>query len=123
MFALPGQTLGDLDEELRRYLELAPEHLSCYGLTAEPQTPFHASIAAGKLTLPDEEFYAEAFLRIHEQLGAAGYEHYEIANYAKHGYACRHNLGYWQRRPYLGIGAGAHSFSPRSVGQSLGSAA
>jgi oxygen-independent coproporphyrinogen-3 oxidase len=110
MFALPGQTAADLEEDLASYLGLHPEHLSCYGLTAEPQTPLHKSVAAGELSLPDEEFYAEAFLRVHERLAAAGYEHYEIANYARDGRACRHNLGYWQRRPYLGIGAGAHSF-------------
>lgn len=110
MFALPGQTISDLETDLRAYLELGPEHLSCYGLTAEPQTPLHKSVAAGKLNLPDEEFYADAFMLIHEQLAAAGYEHYEIANYARNGYPCRHNLGYWQRRACLGIGAGAHSF-------------
>lgn len=110
MFALPGQTLGELEKDLRSYLELAPEHLSCYGLTAEPQTPLHDSIAADKFSLPNGEFYADAFLQVHEQLCAAGYEHYEIANYAREGYLCRHNLGYWQRHAYLGIGAGAHSF-------------
>jgi oxygen-independent coproporphyrinogen-3 oxidase len=110
MFALPGQTTEDLEEDLDCYLAMDPEHLSCYGLTAEPQTPFQECVAAGELSLPDEEFYADAFLLIHERLGSAGYEHYEIANYAREGYTCRHNLGYWQRRPYLGIGAGAHSF-------------
>ena len=110
MFALPDQTLSDLEDDLCRYIELAPEHLSCYGLTAEPETPFQHRIASGKLVLPDEEFYADAFISIHEQLAAAGYEHYEIANYARDGYTCRHNLGYWQRRSCLGIGAGAHSF-------------
>jgi oxygen-independent coproporphyrinogen-3 oxidase len=110
MFALPGQTIVELENDLACYLDLNPEHMSCYGLTAEPQTPFQASLAAGELSLPDEEFYAEAFLLVHERLVSAGYEHYEIANYARQGYVCRHNLGYWQRRPYLGIGAGAHSF-------------
>ncbi|MBE0575604.1 MAG: radical SAM family heme chaperone HemW [Desulfuromonadales bacterium] len=110
MFALPDQTLRDLEDDLCRYLELAPEHLSCYGLTAEPETPFQQRVASGELALPDGEFYADAFMLIHEQLATAGYEHYEIANYARDGYTCRHNLGYWQRRPYLGIGAGAHSF-------------
>jgi len=110
MFALPGQTTDGLDDDIDCYLDLNPEHLSCYGLTAETQTPFHERVAAGKLSLPDEEFYADAFLLVHERLVSAGYEHYEIANYARSGYACRHNLGYWQRRPYLGIGAGAHSF-------------
>ncbi len=110
MFALPGQATVDLEEDLCAYLELQPEHFSCYGLTAEPQTPLQSSIAAGELSLPDENFYADAFMQIHEQLTAADYEHYEIANYARGGYSCRHNLGYWQRHPYLGIGAGAHSF-------------
>lgn len=117
MFALPGQTTSALEEELRNYLELAPEHLSCYGLTAEPQTPLQNSIARGELSLPDEEFYADAFMLIHERLAVAGYEHYEIANYARDGYASRHNLGYWQRREYLGIGAGAHSFCAEEWGQ------
>jgi len=110
MFALPGQTLAELEDDLGCYLELAPEHLSCYGLTAEPKTPFQQRVASGELALPDGDFYAEAFMLIHEQLATAGYEHYEIANYARDGYLCRHNLGYWQRRPCLGIGAGAHSF-------------
>jgi len=114
IFALPGQTLNGLASEIDRYLELAPEHLSCYGLTAEPGTPFHHRVRAGEVSLPDGEFYADAFLLLHERLTAAGYEHYEIANYARPGHACRHNLGYWQRRPYLGVGAGAHSF--RDVG-------
>ncbi len=111
MFALPGQTAADLEIDLRAYLELAPEHLSCYGLTAEPQTPLKDKIISGELALPDEDFYADAYMLIHEQLTAAGYEHYEIANYARDGYTSHHNLGYWQRRPCLGIGAGAHSFS------------
>ncbi len=110
MFALPGQTTDDLEADLACYLDLKPEHLSCYGLTTEPQTPLQERVASGELTLPDEEFYADAFLLIDERLVSAGYEHYEIANYSRDGYCCRHNLGYWQRRPYLGIGAGAHSF-------------
>jgi oxygen-independent coproporphyrinogen-3 oxidase len=110
MFALPGQTPAALEEDLCNYLELAPEHLSCYGLTAEPGTPFQQRVSSGEMALPDEEFYADAFMLIHERLAGAGYEHYEIANYARDGYTCRHNLGYWQRRPCLGIGAGAHSF-------------
>lgn len=110
MFALPGQTMAELEEDLRSYLELAPEHLSCYGLTAEPETPFHQRITSGQLSLPDEDFYADAFMLIHERLVSANYEHYEIANYARNGHASRHNLGYWQRRACLGIGAGAHSF-------------
>ena len=110
MFALPGQTFVELEEDLRIYLELAPEHLSCYGLTAEPHTPMQKRVTSGELILPDEEFYADAFLLIHEQLTGANYEHYEIANYARNGFMSRHNLGYWQRRACLSIGAGSHSF-------------
>lgn len=116
MFALPGQIRSGLEADLDHYLDLDPEHLSCYGLTAEPHTPFQEAVAAGRLDLPDEEFYAQAFLLIHERLTAAGYEHYEIANYAKSGQACRHNLGYWRRRPCLGVGAGAHSFRAEQWG-------
>lgn len=116
MFALPGQTDSELEEDLQSYLQLAPEHLSCYGLTAEPQTPLQNSIARGELALPDEDFYADAFMLLHDQLTSAGYEHYEIANYARAGYASRHNLGYWRRHACLGVGPGAHSFQNEKWG-------
>ena len=117
IFALPEQTLAGLAEGIEGYLDLAPEHLSCYGLTADPDTPFHLRLQTGELTLPDADFYAEAFLLLHERLSVAGYEHYEIANYARPGYLCTHNLGYWERRPYLGLGAGAHSFRDNGWGE------
>lgn len=110
MFALPGQSIPDLEEEISTFLGFQPEHLSCYGLTAEPQTPFHKQVLNKELVLPDEELYAEAFLLLHNRLKTDGYLHYEIANYAREGATCRHNFNYWQRGPYLGIGAGAHSF-------------
>jgi len=110
MFALPGQTLNGLAEDLKTYLVLAPEHFSCYGLTAEPGTTLHARVSSGALSLPDEDQYADSFMLLHDRLSSAGFIHYEIANYARDGYDCRHNLGYWMRSPYLGIGAGAHSF-------------
>jgi len=116
MFALPGQSRGELEEDLADYLALNPEHLSCYGLTAEDGTPLHRQVIDGKITLPDEEFYADAFMLIHDRLSGAGYMHYEIANYAREGFACKHNLNYWRRQPYLGIGAGAHSFFPDNWG-------
>lgn len=117
MFALPGQSLSGLEVELDRYLEFSPEHLSCYGLTAEPGTRFYDDVRCGKVNLPDDTFYAEAFRLLHERLSDAGFQHYEIANYARPGYVCRHNLNYWQRRPYLGIGAGAHSFLDNAWGE------
>lgn len=110
MFALPGQTPAQLDAELQEFLELAPEHLSCYGLTAEPGTPLGDAVERELCVLPTADAYADAFLQVHDRLSAAGYEHYEIANYARPGSRCRHNLGYWQRRPCFGLGAGAHSF-------------
>jgi oxygen-independent coproporphyrinogen III oxidase len=119
MFALPGQTVADLHREIDLLLELAPEHLSCYGLSIEEQTPFHHLHRRGGLELPDEERYAELFLTLHERLTRVGFEHYEISNYARPGRHCRHNLGYWQRQAYLGVGAGAHSFAEHGWGSRL----
>lgn len=117
IFALPGQTRQSLAEELDRFLELAPDHLSCYGLTVEEGTPFYRLHRAGSLELPDEDRYAELYGAIDERLRGEGFRHYEISNYARPGFECRHNLLYWQRRPCLGVGAGAHSFLDRGWGE------
>ncbi|WP_298038175.1 radical SAM family heme chaperone HemW [uncultured Desulfuromonas sp.] len=117
MFALPGQSAADLLRDLEEVLAWAPEHLSCYGLSMEEGTPFHHQHRAGGLDLPDEERYAELFCALHERLAGAGYGHYEISNYALPGRECRHNLRYWQRLPYFGLGAGAHSFAGRGWGE------
>jgi oxygen-independent coproporphyrinogen-3 oxidase len=117
MFGLPGQSVEALMEEVDRLLELQPDHLSCYGLTAEEKTPFYHLHRSGGLPLPDEDAYAEMYLGLHRRLTDAGYLHYEISNYARPGFECRHNLGYWARREYLGVGAGAHSFLDRGWGE------
>ncbi len=117
MFGLPGQRRKDLMKDLEALLRLEPEHLSCYGLTVEEATPFYHLHRAGGLPLPEEETYRELYLSIQDRLLAAGYTHYEISNYARPGHACRHNLTYWRRQAYLGIGAGAHSFFPVGWGE------
>jgi oxygen-independent coproporphyrinogen-3 oxidase len=117
IYGLPGQTEAALAEEIGRFLALAPDHLSCYGLTVEEGTPFHRLQRSGALQLPEEETAADLFRLLDDRLPAAGLRHYEIANYALPGRECRHNLGYWARSPYLGLGGGAHSFLDRGWGE------
>jgi len=117
MFALPGQSVEQLRESLVRLLEHNPEHLAIYGLTIEEGTPFHACRASGQLEEVDEEIYVAGYRMLHATLAAAGYRHYEISNYARPGFECRHNLRYWQRRANLAIGAGAHSFVEQGWGE------
>lgn len=112
MFGVPGQTLGGWRAELDRAIDAGPAHLSCYALTIEPGTPFAELAARGRLDRPDDALQADMFLLAHERLAAAGYEHYELSNYARPGARSRHNAAYWARRPYRGFGAGAHSFDP-----------
>jgi oxygen-independent coproporphyrinogen-3 oxidase len=95
---------------VRGALEHTPEHLSLYALTVEGGTPLAARIDAGELPSPDDDLAAEMYEWAAEMLGHAGYAHYEISNWALPGYACRHNLTYWRNEPYLGLGAGAHSW-------------
>jgi putative oxygen-independent coproporphyrinogen III oxidase len=109
MFGLPGQTLKGWLETLTQAVALAPEHLSCYGLTVEPETLLERTCREGNLSLPDDEEQAAMFLDGALLLGDAGYEHYEISNYAREGMQCRHNAGYWQGLDYLGLGPGAVS--------------
>jgi len=108
--ALPGQTAALWRRELQQALQLAPQHLSIYGLSIEEETPFALRYSDDSPLLPDEELSADMFETADELLESHGYEHYEIANYARPGFRSRHNSGYWKRDGYLGLGAGAHSF-------------
>ena len=123
IFGLPGETEASLAAELRGLLDLAPEHLSCYGLTIEPGTPLATRQQQGEFLPTDEGRFAAGYRQIDAALGAAGLGHYEVSNFARPGRECRHNLGYWQRHSVLGLGAGAHSFAAEGWGRRLAVAA
>ena len=110
MFGLPSQTVSDMRETLDAALALSPTHVSCYGLIVEEGTPICRDIAAGNLALPDEEIDREMYELARQTLAEHGFHQYEISNFARQGYACRHNIGCWTRVPYLGFGSAAHSF-------------
>ncbi len=107
MYGLPGQTLKKWESTLEDIMALAPEHISCYGLKIEEGTPFAAQ--REELELPDEDVQADMYIMAVERLGANGFGQYEISNFAKRGFASRHNLKYWTLQEYLGFGAAAHS--------------
>jgi oxygen-independent coproporphyrinogen-3 oxidase len=110
MFGLPGQSMEELDRDLDGLLSLEPEHLSIYNLTVEERTPFGAMKREGTLLLPDEGFCADLFERVRARATAAGFEHYEISNFARPGRRAVHNTLYWLGDEYLGLGSSAHSF-------------
>ncbi len=115
MYALPGQDMAGLENDLRIALSHEPPHLSCYHLTIEPNTLFARRPPAG---LPDDDLAAQMQDRIEALAAEAGLGHYEVSAYAREGHRCRHNLNYWQFGDYLGLGAGAHgklSFHDRIV--------
>ncbi|MGB9859145.1 MAG: radical SAM family heme chaperone HemW [Moorellaceae bacterium] len=109
IYGLPGQSLSDWEDTLNRALALEPEHLSTYALELTPETVWGRRQAAGKLRPAAEEEVVAMYDRARAKLRAAGYEQYEISNFARPGWECRHNLVYWENRPYLGLGAGAAS--------------
>jgi oxygen-independent coproporphyrinogen-3 oxidase len=110
IFAVPAQTLADLDRDLEGMFALAPDHLSIYNLTVEERTPFGALERSGRLKLPDAGLAAEMFDRVAERAAAAGFEHYEISSYARPGRRAVHNSLYWTGGEWLGLGCSAHSF-------------
>ncbi|MEX1182218.1 MAG: radical SAM family heme chaperone HemW [Gemmatimonadota bacterium] len=112
IFGLPSRLERVWSADLETALSLEPQHVSLYGLTAEPATPLGRSVQAGREELADEERYAAEFLLAAERLGAAGFEHYEVSNFARPGRESRHNRAYWQHRAYAGVGPGAHSYAP-----------
>ncbi|MDY6785740.1 MAG: radical SAM family heme chaperone HemW [Cyanobacteriota bacterium] len=107
---LPEQTLAQWEESLEEAIALSPQHLSCYDLVLEPVTAFGKQFSPGEKPLPDDETAAQMYRLGSERLRSAGYEHYEISNYAQKGFQCRHNRVYWENRPYLGFGMGAASY-------------
>jgi oxygen-independent coproporphyrinogen-3 oxidase len=110
MFALPGQTTKDLQTTLEKAVSLKPDHLSLYNLTIKPGTEYYKNYKRGKLKLPTEDEEFDMYNWAINYLEESGFEHYEIANFARPYKRSMHNLIYWQNKPYLGIGAGAYSF-------------
>lgn len=107
---LPYQTLEQWQASLQAAVAIEPTHISTYDLIIEPKTPFSRYYQPGVAPLPSDETTAEMYRIAQQTLTSAGYKHYEISNYAKPGYQCRHNLVYWQNRPYYGFGMGATSY-------------
>lgn len=107
IFGIPGSTLADWASDLDRALELHPEHLSCYGLTYEANTAMTKRLERGQFEPCDEELEAAMYECTLDRLGAAGFEQYEISNFARPGEACRHNLLYWQNADWWALGPSA----------------
>jgi putative oxygen-independent coproporphyrinogen III oxidase len=110
---LPHQTLEDWDESLSQAMQISSNHLSCYDLVLEPVTAFGKRYEGGENPLPTDEATAQMYRLAQNKLTCAGYKHYEISNYAKSGFQCRHNRVYWENRAYYGFGMGAASYTHR----------
>jgi len=109
MFSLPNQTIKMWEETLINVCNLEPTHISCYSLIVEETTPLYKLVKSGELVIPSEDTDRNMYYLTEEILGYRGYKQYEISNYAKEGYECKHNLIYWKNEEYIGVGAGSHS--------------
>ncbi len=109
MFGLPGQTLAHWQATLEDAIALAPDHLSCYLLTVDERVPMGRDVARGRLVLPEDDDLAEMYTTTRHRLAQAGYQQYEISNWAQPGRSSRHNLTYWRDGAWIGVGAGAAS--------------
>jgi oxygen-independent coproporphyrinogen-3 oxidase len=110
IYGLPGQTLTKYQDTLEKMITLSPDHISAYTLTWNNETRMGQQIRSGILPYPNEDVVTDMYLATSEFLIKQGYEHYEISNYAKLDFRCRHNEGYWTGENYLGLGPSAHSF-------------
>lgn len=120
IFSLPEQTMAELEADLDRVLSLAPPHVSLYGLTYESGTPFAARLAAGRLKEQTPEDWRRFYDRITQRLQNAGWERYEISNFARPGHRSRHNQATWRGGFYAGLGPGAHGYLPPTAGAPWG---
>lgn len=114
IYGTPGLTNEKWKENVDRAIALGIPHLSCYALTVEPKTPLQKMIARHQRHDVDPVMQSAQFLLLMDWLSTAGYEHYEISNFAKPGFRSRHNSSYWQGKPYLGLGPSAHSFNGKA---------
>ena len=114
IYGTPGLTDAAWEENVRKAMELGVPHLSCYALTVEPKTALHHMVSVNKMPDTDPEQQSRQFLLLMDWMEGAGYEHYEISNFARPGWRSRHNSSYWRGVEYLGIGPGAHSYSKGS---------
>ena len=114
--AIPGQTLEELEADLAEALSFQTDHISAYSLTYEPGTPLTRDLERGRVERLPNEVEAEMFETIRTILPAAGLAAYEISNFARPGFEARHNQAYWRGIPYIGLGAGAHSYNPSVTG-------
>lgn len=114
MFGFPDESLSQWKEDISAALALNVEHISAYSLMYEEDTPLWKMLDTGKVKEIDEELSLAMFKELVRQLTDAGYEHYEISNFARPGYRSRHNSSYWHQVPYIGLGAAAHSFAINS---------
>jgi oxygen-independent coproporphyrinogen-3 oxidase len=111
IYGIPHQTLANWEQTLSQAIALQPDHLSLYALGLEEGTPMAAWVDRGRLPEPDDDLAADMYELASDVLARAGYEQYEISNWARPGYECRHNLQYWTNDPYIGVGPGAHGFA------------
>ncbi len=112
MYGFPGETLSDWEHDIDAALALDVEHISAYCLTIEEGTALYELMNKEKIIMNHEELERAMYERLMDKLTMAGYEHYEISNFAKPGYRSRHNSSYWHDVPYIGLGAAAHSYAP-----------
>jgi oxygen-independent coproporphyrinogen-3 oxidase len=110
IFSLPPQIGRSWEYDLARAVDLEPTHVSLYGLTVEPKTPIYRWASRGVIVQGTEETYEREFLTAHDMMTAAGFDHYEVSNFARPGLSSRHNSAYWTAEPYVGVGPSAHSF-------------
>lgn len=112
MFGLPGQTEKNYLDTLNTFRQMGADHISAYSLILEEETPLYRLVNAGHMELPDEDEVAAMYEHGIEWLENAGYRRYEVSNFARPGFECQHNIGYWQGEWYLGLGVAAHSMLP-----------
>ena len=113
MYGFPGETMLEWNADIDAALALGVEHLSAYALSYEEGTPLYTMLQQGRVEELDEELQRAMYYTLKDRLEVAGYEHYELSNFARPGCRSRHNSSYWNHTPYIGLGAGAHSFDGR----------